>query len=130
MYEAILSENDDYEWPDRFTSRTAEILQMYLKNLGVRMETVIDDDEFIGEPEHDEMTVAYELKNRTLICTVNELYYLKKLGKLYRKWLKERPNTIDDSDELMDYIMKNLPFKKKYLTDNILNMFKDNLEGF
>jgi hypothetical protein len=33
-------------------------------------------------------------------------------------------------DDVWDYIMEHLPFKKKELTDNIINLFKDNLEDF
>ena len=37
MYEAILSEDGEYNIPDDFTSRCSEILQVYLKSLGIRM---------------------------------------------------------------------------------------------
>jgi len=129
MYEAILSE-DDYDIPAKFTSRSAEILQVYLKSLGVRMETVLSDDEFIGEPEHDIEVVAYTIRNSVIFCTPNEMYYLKKLSKLYKYYIKDRPNSIDDIDEIWDFMMDNIPFKKKYLTDNIINLFKNNLEAF
>ena len=130
MYEAILNENEDYEIPAKFTSRSAEILQVYLKSLGVRMETIIDDSEFIGEPEHDTEIVGHTIRNRVIFCTPNEMYYLRKLSKLYKFYIKEHPNTIDDMDEVWDYILGNIPFKKKYLTDNIINLFKNNLEVF
>jgi len=130
MYEAILSEDGNYEIPAKFTSRTAEIMQVYLKSLGVRMETIIDEDEYIGEPEHLTETIGYEVGHTTIFCTPDEMYYLKKLHKVYKKYMKENPNQIDDLDEVWDYIMENLPFKKKYLTDNIITMFKDNLEAF
>jgi len=130
MYEAILSEDGEYDLPEKFTSRSAEILQVYLKSLGVRMETIIDESEFIGEPEHDIDTVGYNIRNRVIFCTPNEMYYLTKLSKLYKMYSKDRLNTIDDMNEVWEYIMKNLPFKKKYLTDNIINLFNDNLESF
>lgn len=130
MYEAILSEDGEYNIPNKFTSRSSEVLQVYLKSLGVRMETIIDDDEFIGEPEHDTEVVAYNIKNSVIFCTPNEMYYLKKLSKLYKHYIKNNPESIDDMDVLWDYIIENLPFKKKYLTDNIINLFKNNLEAF
>lgn len=130
MYEAILSEDGEYEIPEKFTSRSAEIFQVYLKSLGVRMETIINDDEFIGEPEHDTEVVAYTVRNNVIFCTPNEMYHLKKLSKLYKYYIKDNPGDIDDIDEVWDYIMENLPFKKKYLTDNIINLFKNNLEAF
>lgn len=130
MYEAILSEDGEYEIPKKFTSRAAEIQQVYLKSLGVRMETIISDDEFIGEPEHDSDTVVYNICNSTIFCTSNEMYYLKKLRAVYQYYIKERPNDIDNVDDVWDYVMENLPFKKKYLTDNIINLFRNNLEAF
>ena len=130
MYEAILSEDGDYEIPEKFTSRSAEIFQVYLKSLGVRMETIINDDEFIGEPEHDTEVVAYTVRNHVIFCTPNEMYYLKKLSKLYKYYIKDNPGSIDDLEEVWDWMMENLPFKKKYLTDSIINLFKNNLEAF
>jgi hypothetical protein len=130
MYEAILSEDGKYDIPDKFTSRSAEILQVYLKSLGVRMETIFDESEFIGEPEHDDEIVAYNLRNSVIFCTPNEMYYLNKLSKVYKYYIRERPNAIYDIDEVWDYCMENLPFKKKHLTDNIINLFKNNLESF
>ena len=130
MYESIISDDAEYEIPAKFTSRSAEIMQVYLKSLGVRMETIINEDEFVGEPEHEVETVGYTVGNTTIFCTIEEMYYLKKLHKIYKKYMKENPNTIDDVDEVWDYVMENLPFKKKHLTDNIINIFKDNLKDF
>jgi len=130
LYEAILDEDNEYNIPNSFTSRTAEILQVYLKSLGVRMETIIDDDEYIGEPEHLNETVGYELGNTTIFCTVEEMYYLKKLRKVYKRYLRDNPSSIDDIDEVWAYILEHLPFKKKFLTDNIISLFKDNMEAF
>ena len=125
-----MGEDNEYNIPNSFTSRTAEILQVYLKSLGVRMETIIDDDEYIGEPEHVDETVGYELGNTTIFCTVEEMYYLKKLRKVYKRYLRDNPSSIDDTDEVWAYILEHLPFKKKFLTDNIISLFKDNMEAF
>lgn len=130
MYEAILSEDGEYNIPDDFTSRSAEILQVYLKSLGVRMKTITDDSEYISEPEDQDVVIGYEIGNATIFCTPDEMYYLKKLSKVYKRYMKENPNTIDDVDEVWEYIMDNLPFKKKDLTDNIIELFKNNLESF
>lgn len=130
MYEAIISDDGKYNIPDSFTSRTSEILQVYLKSLGVSMKTVINEDDYIGEKEHSEEVVGYEVGGNTIFCTIDEMYYLKKIHKVYKKYMRKNPNTIDDVDEVWDYIMEHLPFKKKLLTDNIINMFKDNLEAF
>lgn len=130
MYEAILSDDGKYNIPDNFTSRSSEILQVYLKSLGVRMETIIDDSEFIGEPEHTTEIVGYKVGRGVVFCTPDEMYYVNKLRKLYKRYIKEHPNQIDDMDEVWDYIIDNLPFKKKYLTENIIKIFKDNLEAF
>lgn len=130
MYEAILSEDYEYNIPDNFTSRTAEILQVYLKSLGVKIETIIDEDEFIGEPEHMNDNIGFQVGDRTIFCSTNDMYYLKKLQKTYHRYLKENPGNIDDVDEVWDYIMDNLPFKKKYLTDTIIDIFKNNIEAF
>lgn len=35
---------------------------------------------------------------------------------------------ITDFDEVWDYILENLPFKRKHLTDNVVKLFKNNLE--
>jgi len=130
MYEAILSEDGKYNIPDSFTSRSAEILQVYLKALGVRMETILDEDNFIGEPEHLTETVGYKVGNACIFCTIDEMYYLKKLHKVYRSYLKSHPNQIDDMDDTWDYIMENLPFKKKHLTPKIIELFSSNIEAF
>jgi hypothetical protein len=128
MYEAIISEDGDYKIPDNFTSRSAEILQVYLKSLGVRIQTVNNEDDFIGQDEHNHEIVAYPIKNRVIFCTPNEMYYVKKLSKMYKRYIKDNPNMINDFDEVWGYIMENLPFKKKHLTDDIINIFNRNLE--
>jgi hypothetical protein len=130
MYEAILSEDGEYNIPDEFTSRTAEILQVYLKSLGVRMETIFDDSNYIGEPESSTEIIEYNVGDTTIFCTLDEKYYLNKLHEVYKMYMKEHPNEIDDLDEVWEYIIDHLPFKKKELTDDIINMFKDNLEAF
>lgn len=130
MYESILSDDGEYEIPAKFTSRSAEIMQVYLKSLGIRMETIIDEDEYIGEAEHQTETVGYIVGNTTIFCTPDEMYYLKKMHKVYKKYIKNHPNEIDDIDEVWDYILEHLPFKKKCLTENIINLFKNNLEAF
>lgn len=130
MYEAILSEDGEYEIPTKFTSRSAEILQVYLKSLGVRMETIIDDSEYIGEAEHSDEVVGYKVGNKVIFCTIDEMYYLNKMSKVYKRYMKEHPNEIDDTNEVWEYVLENLPFKKKLLTDNIINLFKNNLEAF
>ena len=130
LYEAILSEDGNYNIPDKFTSRTVEILQVYMKSLGVKMRTIINEDDFIGEPEHLTEEVEYIVGDRSIFCTVDEMYYLKKINIIYHQYLKEHPNTIDDPDDVWDYIIENLPFKKKHLTDNIIKLFKDNIEAF
>ena len=61
---------------------------------------------------------------------MEEMYYLKKIAKVYKRYMKEHPNTIDDVNEVWDYIMEHLPFKKKHLTKQIIRMFKDNLQAF
>lgn len=130
MYEAILSDDGTYEIPKKFTSRSAEILQVYLKSLGVRMETIIDDTEFIGEPEHLTDIIGYKVGNSMIFCTSDEMYHLHKILKVYKYYMKEHPRQIDDVDEVWDYIVEHLPFKKKALTDNIINLFRNNLEAF
>ena len=82
MYEAILDENYAYNIPDDFTSRTAEVLQVYLKSLGVRMETIIDEDEFVGEAEHLDDNVGFQVGDSMIFCSTEEMYYLKKLQKV------------------------------------------------
>ena len=94
------------------------------------METVVDDSEFIGEPEHDEMEVVYNVRNHVIVCSPNEMYYINKLAKLYKRYRKDNPSSVYELDEIWEYIMKNLPFKKKYLTDKITDLFRDNLEAF
>ena len=130
MYEAILDEDAHYNIPDKFTSRTAQILQVYLKSLGVRMQTIINEDEFIGEPEHSQETIGFKVGDETIFCTIEEMYYLNKIRKVFKRFLKENPDDIYDTDEAWDYIVEHLPFKKKHLTDNIINIFKDHMESF
>ena len=130
MYEAILSEDGNYDIPKELTSRAVEILEVYLKSLGVRMTAVKDDSDYIGEPEHLDETIGYNVGNATIFCTIEQMYYLKKLHKVYKGYLKENPNTIDDMDEVWDYIKTHLPFKKKYLTDDIIELFTTHLEAF
>lgn len=130
MYEAVLDDNIKYNIPKEFTSRSSEILQVYLKSLGVKMETIYDEDEFIGEEEHDIETIGFKVGQNIIFCTMNEMYYMKKMQKVYKRYLKDNPNVIDDPEEVWEYIMENLPFKKKHLTDNIVKLFKDNMEAF
>lgn len=130
MYEAVMSEDGNYEMPGAFTNRAAEILQVYLKSLGVRMQTIVSEDEYIGEPEHTTEVVGFPIKNRIIFCTPNEMYYLKKLSKLYKKYIKRKENTIDDFELAWEWIMENLTFKKKHLTEEIINLFKNNIEAF
>jgi hypothetical protein len=128
MYEAILSDDGNYSIPDSFSSQTAKILQVYLKSLGVRMVTVHGGDEYLGEPEDDNEVVAYTFRNNVVFATPNEMYYVMKLVKLYRRYIKDNPMAITDFDEAWEWMMDNLSFKKKYLTDNIIKLFKNNLE--
>lgn len=130
MYEAILSDDGKYNIPDHFDSRSAQILQVYLKSLGVRMETIVDEDEYIVEPEHETEIVGYRVGNEVIFCTPDEMYYLMKLRKVYRRYMKQNPDCFDDLDEAWSYVLDNLPFKKKELTENIINLFKNNLEAF
>ena len=130
LYESILSEDGNYNIPDKFTSRTVEILQVYMKSLGTKMQTVINEDEYIGELEHETEEVEYIVGGRSIFCTVNEMYYLKKLNIAYHKYLKEYPNMIDDPDEVWEYILDHIDFKKKHLTDTIVKMFRSNMDAF
>ena len=130
LYEAVLSEKGKYNIPDDFTSRTSEVLEVYMKSLGIKMETIIDDSEFIGEPEDDTEIVGYKVKNNVIFCHPNEMYYLKKLQKLYKRYQKENPDDIDNMEDLWEYLLDHLPFKKKYLTDNIRDLFSNNLQAF
>jgi len=131
MYEAIIDDEDNtYNIPNYFTSRTAQILQTRLKSLGVKMETIDNEDEFIGEPEHLSDSIEYPVGKGIIICTTMQMYYLKKLHKTLSKYLRQNPNMIDDVDDIWDYIIENLPFKKKHLTDDIVKIFKDNLQLF
>jgi hypothetical protein len=130
MFKAILSDEAKINIPAKFTSRAAEILEAYYKSLGVSMKTILDEEEFIGEKEHDMETLIYELRNKIIVCTPNEMYYLNKLGKLYKHYIKDNPNAIYDVNEVWDYVVNNISFKKKHLTDYIINTFKCNLEAF
>lgn len=130
MSEAILSEDGEYNIPDKFTSRSAEILQVYLKSLGVRMETIMNEDEFIGEEETLEKTIAYQVANKTIFCTKDEMYYLKKLHEVYKQYMREFPGQIDDPDDVWEYILEHLNFKKKHLTDRIVKLFDDYMDAF
>lgn len=131
MYEAILSDDNKYNIPDSFTSRTSEILQVYLKSLGVEMQTIDDEDEFIGQAEDEEIVNEYRFGDATILCTKAEYYYLNKLIKTYVIWMKLHPHEIgNDYDEMMEWVMDNIPFKKKHLTDNIVQLFKNNLSKF
>lgn len=130
MYEAILSDDNKYDIPDKFTSRTVEILQTYLKSLGVKMTTVINEDEYVIEPEHKVDQVEFIVGDTSIFCTTEQMYYLKKLGLLYQRYLKDNSTGVNDPDEVWEYIMDNLPFKKKYLTDEIIDMFRKNIVAF
>lgn len=130
MYEAILSETGEYNIPDSFTSRTSEILEVYLKSLGIRMQTIMDEDEYIGEAEHSTEIIGYTVGDTVLFCTPDEMYYLKKMHKVYKYYLIDHPSAIDDIDEVWDFIIENLPFKKKHLTDNIIELFRNNIDAF
>ena len=128
MYEAILDDHDNtYNIPDYFTSRTAEILQVRLKSLGVKMETITDEDEFIGETEHTCDTIEYKVGKGSIFCTTMQMYYLKKLHKTFSRYIRKNRNAIDDIDDIWEYMLEHLPFKKKHLTDDIIKIFKDNI---
>lgn len=130
MYEAIISDDSEYNIPDHFNNRASEILQVYFKSLGIRMETIFDESEFIGEPEDLNELIEYQLGDGIVFCTRDEMYYLNKLHKVYNKYIRKHPHAIDDLEEVWDYIVENLPFKKKYLTENLIDLFKTNLELF
>lgn len=128
MYEAILSEDGEYQIPDKFHSRTVDIMQVYLKSLGVRMETYVGGDDYIGEPEDYETVVPYTFRNSTIFATPNEMYYVLKLAKAYKFYIRDNPNSINDFDDTWEWMMENLPFKKKHLTENVVKIFRNNLE--
>jgi hypothetical protein len=128
MYEAILDDTGDYEIPDSFVNRSAEILEVYLKQLGIRIKTIINDEDYIGQPEDDQEVFEYTIKNRTILCTANEMYYLKKLAKTYKRYVRNHQNMIIDFADAWDYVLENLPFKKKKLSSDIVEIFKRNLD--
>lgn len=130
LYEAILSDDGKYNIPDTFTARSAEILQVYLKSLGIRMETIFDDNEFITSRDENNEVIPYQVGNKTIMCTMDEKYYLHKIFKIYRHYLKDNPSQIDEVDDVWDYIVHNLTFKKKYLTDRIKELFLRNINAF
>lgn len=130
MYEAIVSDDNEYNIPDTFTSRTSQILQTYFKSLGVQMETIYDEDEYVEEPEHKDEIIGYKVGNEVIFCSIADMYYLKKLHKLYKRYMKDHPNSVDDMDEVWDYMYENLPFKKKELTQNVIDLFNNHLEAF
>ena len=131
LYEAVLSDDPFYNLPDNFTSRTSEVLQVYLKALGIGMATVDEEEDvLIAEPEDFEEIHEYEISDAVIFCTKNEMYYLRKLAKIYKRYIKDNPGWIDDWDDVLEYLMDNLPFKKKYLTYEIIQIFHDNLEAF
>jgi hypothetical protein len=129
MYEAIIT-GDTYDIPDNFTSRTAEILEVYLKSLGVRMK-VVDDDKinFIGEDDDNDVT-CHKVKNGYIFASKKEMYYLKKVAKAYKRVIKGRENQILDIEEVWDKTLDSLPFKKKHLTKDMVEVFMRNLELF
>lgn len=130
MYEAILSEDGQYQIPHKFTSRASQILEVYLKSLGVRMETIRDDKEYLLESEDDSEIVGYEINNEMIFCTPHDMYYLKKLIKIYKQYIKENPLVAIDVDDVWEYIQKNIKFDKSELTDNIVKLFKNNIDIF
>ena len=94
------------------------------------METVKDDKEYIMEEEHNNEIVAYEINNEVIFCTPIEMYYLKKIIKHYKKYIKTHKNIEIDVEEAWQYIMDNISFDKEKLTSNIINLFKNNIEIF
>ena len=94
------------------------------------METIDDEDEFIGEPDHETEIVAYQVGHDIIFCTPDEMYYLRKLRKTYHKYIKAHPAEVDDIDELWDWILDHIPFKKKHLTPNIIDLFRNNMDAF
>jgi hypothetical protein len=45
--------------------------------------------------------------------------------------MKAHPHMIGESyDDMWEWLMDNLPFKKKHLTENIVNLFKSNITKF
>lgn len=94
------------------------------------METVYDDNERIVEVDECNETVAYQVGNTTIYCTMEEKYYLNRIHAIYKQYMKDHPNEIDDIDEVWEYILNNLTFKKKHLTDNIRDIFNENLNAF
>lgn len=128
LYEAILSEDGEYSIPDNFTSRSAQVLQVYLKSLGIRMETVVGGDDYFGEKEDDENIVGYTFGKHMIFATPNEMWHVKKLAKLYKYYIKDNPGDMYDFNEVWEWMMENLPFKQKRLTDTIVKLFKNNLQ--
>lgn len=94
------------------------------------METIIDEDEYIGEPEHFSDSIGFQVGDKTIFCSTEEMYYLKKMQRVYKKYIAKYPGNIDDVDEVWDYIVENLPFSKKHLTEHIIDMFRSNLDAF
>lgn len=128
LHEAILSEDGNYDIPTEFTSRSSEILQVYLKSLGVRMETVIEGGDRISEPEDMDTVVAYTFRNTVIMATPDEMFYVLTLARLYKQYRRENADHIIDYDEAWDWVLEHLPFKKKHLTESVSKLFRNNLE--
>lgn len=130
LCEAVMSGDGLYNLPDYFVSRTVQVLQVYFKSLGCGMECIDENAETIGFPEDATTMIAYELQDYTVMCTVEEMHQLKRIHRVYRRFLKENPSVVSDVDETWDYIIEHLPFKKKELLPNIPKIFKEAIEYF
>lgn len=130
LCEAVLQGDGFYNLPDYFVSRTVQILQVYLKQLGVGMDCVNEDDELIIFPEDLETQVEYELQDCTILCSIAEREQLKQINRVYRRYLKENNWGIVDVDDAWEYVMKHLPFKKKELLPDVPDLFRKNIQYF
>ena len=133
MFEAILDDDTKYNLPKSFTSRSAEVAEVYFKSLGVGMNTIIDDEQFIGYIEDKDTIINYKVANADLFITVEQANLLKKIHKVFKKYLKQSPYLIQDFNEIWEYVLKHInKHDKKRIKDNdeVKQIFKDHITDF
>lgn len=85
----MFSENGIEKIDKSYTSRVAEIFNVTLKNLGISLEFIDDDDKV--RVLNDDVLSQHTLKGKTYFCTDYQFYLIEKMDEIRDRILSENP---------------------------------------
>jgi hypothetical protein len=97
-----------------YTSRVAEIFNVYLKCMGIKL-TFLDDDDFIETLDNDELR-NYDIDGKSYLCTEYQAYLVERINDIKAEILSKEP--ILTHNQLRELVEEELR-KRKYIIGSV-----------